>query len=63
MTEDKIHVLLVEDNVSIRTMTAARLQEFIAEITRGDRTFRVMELKRDELLSEKGYKDFTIRFY
>lgn len=42
---------------------AARLQEFISEITRDDRTFRVTELKRDELLSEKGYKDFTIRFY
>jgi acylphosphatase len=39
------------------------LKKFMSEITRGDSVFRVTELKVDEILTEKGYKDFTIRFY
>jgi acylphosphatase len=40
-----------------------KLHEFMAEITRKDRTFLVDNLETDEIISDKGYRDFTIRFY
>lgn len=40
-----------------------KIKKFIEEITRKDRTFSVSNFVTEEISSDKGFKDFTIKFY
>jgi acylphosphatase len=42
---------------------AGKIQKFIAEITRTDRTFLIENFVTEEIDAGGGYRDFTIRFY
>ena len=40
-----------------------KIQEFIAEMTRTDRTFAAEDFVSEDIGFDTGYKDFTIKFY
>jgi acylphosphatase len=39
------------------------IKNFIFEVTRTDRTFLVSDFVTEDITPDKGYKDFTIKFY
>jgi acylphosphatase len=39
------------------------LKDFISEITRKDMSFFVADFTLEELMEDKNYKDFSIKFY